>query len=233
LPDTDPGDHSPISDSLREILTEARALGFLGPGPVEPHLRHALGFVALVEQQRRGDPDGSPVRILDLGSGGGLPGLVIAAELPWSALVLLEAGDRRAAFLSRAAADSGLAPRVTVVHERAELSGRDPAYRASFDGVVVRSFGPPAVVAECGAPFLKPGGWLIVSEPPELPPDPAGRADDPAGPGRWPAEGLAQFGLEPGERVRREFGFQILHQQVECPDRFPRRNGVPAKNPLF
>jgi 16S rRNA (guanine527-N7)-methyltransferase len=239
VPAADHGDHSPASAVLLQILDEARALGFLGPGPIAPHLRHAQGFVELVRAQEAADADHSPTRILDLGSGGGLPGLVLATELPSTTLVLLEANERRAGFLSRAVVTAGLSDRISVVHERAELCGRDPAYRGSFDGVVVRSFGPPATVAECSAPLLRVGGWLIVSEPPEVPEDPA----DPAGPtegagspggsARWPADALAQFGLEPGESVRREFGFQILHQRAACPDRFPRRNGVPAKSPLF
>ena len=57
--------------SLVAILEESRALGFLGPGPVEGHLPHSLAFAAAVE-----DP---PARAVDLGAGGGLPGLVLAA----------------------------------------------------------------------------------------------------------------------------------------------------------
>ena len=41
-----------------------------------------------------------------------------------------------------------------------------PSLRAGFDGALARSFGRPAVVAECAAPLLRVGGWLIVSEPP-------------------------------------------------------------------
>jgi 16S rRNA (guanine527-N7)-methyltransferase len=240
VPDTDRGDHSPTPAALHEVLTEARALGLLGPGPVERHLLHAEGFVDLVRRESAQGPEGSPpgslhspTRILDLGSGGGLPGLVIAAELPSTTLVLLEANERRAAFLERAVMATELSGRVAVVHQRAELCGRDPDYRGSFDGVVVRSFGPPGAVAECSAPLLRVGGWLIVSEPPDGAGDPGGVGEGQSGPARWPAEGLALFGLEPGESVRREFGFQILRQRTACPDRFPRRNGVPAKNPLF
>jgi 16S rRNA (guanine527-N7)-methyltransferase len=132
----------------------------------------------------------------------------------------------------RAVIRCGLQDRVQIAHERAELYGRVPGHRASFDGVVVRSFGPPAVVAECSAPLLRVGGWLIVSEPPSE----AQVADgavvvDEAG--RWPADLLAQLGLQPDEFVRTEFGYQILRQVSPCPDRFPRRNGVPSKRPLF
>jgi 16S rRNA (guanine527-N7)-methyltransferase len=117
-------------------------------------------------------------------------------------------------------------------------------YRGTFDGVVVRSFGPPAVVAECAAPFLRVGGWLIVSEPPTdddaavLDTDSADqqvelRRATAEESGRWPADKLAPLGLEPLESVRTEFGYQILRQVLLCPDRFPRRNGVPSKKPLF
>ena len=159
-------------------------------------------------------------------------------------MVLLEANVRRAQFLERAVVACDLQQRVIVVNQRAEVCGRDPLYRATFDGVVVRSFGSPAVVAECAAPLLRVGGWLIVSEPP---------SDDGSGPsgadstadqadlrrqiveesGRWPADKLAPMGVEPVESIRTEFGYQVLRQIILCPDRFPRRNGVPSKKPLF
>jgi hypothetical protein len=162
---------------------------------------------------------------------------VIAARWEEATVVLLDANDRRTAFLLRSVARLGLGHRVRVVHQRAELSGRDPALRGTFDGLVVRSFGAPAVVAECGAPFLRPGGWMIVSEPPGGPEGAGGAAGPQNATGdeatRWPTVPLAQFGLEPGEFVKEEFGYQVLQQRAACPDRFPRRNGVPAKSPLF
>jgi 16S rRNA (guanine527-N7)-methyltransferase len=240
VPDTDTegegeGPHPAV---LRQVFLAAREAGFLGPGPVERHLAHADGFVTLA-RARSG-----------LGSGAGLPGLVIATHWPESTVVLLEANQRRAQFLDRAVVTCGLAGRVEVVHQRAEVCGRNPSYRGTFDGVAVRSFGAPSVVAECAAPFLRKGGWLIVSEPPEdsggdpvaAVPDSAegqgegqGQGDGPGGggQGRWPADQLAQLGLEPVEFVRDGFGYQVLRQADLCPDPFPRRNGVPSKKPLF
>jgi hypothetical protein len=72
---------------------------------------------------------------------------------------------------------------------------------------------------------LRVGGWLVVSEPPDQ--------DDAAAAARWPAEPLGQLGLVPAERAREEFEYRVLRQAEACPDRFPRRNGVPAKRPLF
>jgi len=239
VPDTDQGDNSPTTpshavafsdtanaDALREILTEARTAGFLGPGPIEPHLHHAAGFVTVARQQSAEAGAGSRPRLLDLGSGGGLPGLVIAAEWPAASVVLLDANVRRTEFLRRAVTRCGFDSRVTVVQERAEVSGRNPELRGTFDGVVVRSFGAPGVVAECAAPLLRAGGWVIISEPP-------GSDEDGPSAGRWPADGLALVGLVPGEFVRNDFRYQILHQRELCPERYPRRDGVPAKRPLF
>ena len=225
----------PRPSELLEILEEARAAGFLGPGPVETHLRHAEGFVAVC---RRLWPDGpAPPALLDLGSGGGLPGLVVAVRWPGASLVLLDAQARRTAFLSDAVRRLGLGARVRVRQDRAEVAGRDPSLRGHFDGVLARSFGRPAATAECAAPFLKPGGWLVVSEPPtdseisSIPiPD---RAREPIGVTRWPAEALRQLGLVPGAVEREDFGYQTLRQVEACPERFPRRDGIPTKRPLF
>jgi 16S rRNA (guanine527-N7)-methyltransferase len=213
--------------TIVEVLADARAAGFLGPGPVEAQLGHAQDFAAVA--RRLAPPNPSP-RILDLGSGGGVPGLVVASEWPEATLVLLEANGRRAEFLRRAVGRLGLGDRVSVLQDRAESAGRDPQHRAAFDEVLARSFGRPAVVAECGAPLLRVGGWLIVSEPPSSPEESTtiGTGEE-----RWPAESVRQFGLEPAEVIRHGASYQALRQVAICPDRFPRRDGVPAKKPLF
>lgn len=201
--------------TLSGVLSEARDLGFLGPGPVEGHIEHAAGFLQAV-----GEPP--PSCVVDLGSGGGVPGLALAVAWPGARLCLLESNERRALFLARASAQLGLDGRVVVAHARAEDAGRDPAWRAWADVVVARSFGPPAVTAECAAPLLQVGGRLVVSEPPE------GDGE------RWPADGLAQLGLVPVSRFVQAFSrFQVLRQEEPCPESYPRRVGVPAKRPLF
>ena len=84
-----------MTAELVGLLTEARRLGFLGPGPVEPHLDHALAFAGAVPE--------APARALDLGAGGGLPGLVLAAlTWPQTSWTLLDAQRRRTEFLEDA-----------------------------------------------------------------------------------------------------------------------------------
>ena len=164
---------------------------------------------------------------MDLGSGGGIPGLVLAQAWPDREGVLLEANRGRAGFLSGVVAGQGWAQRVSVVNQRAETVGHAAGYRGGFSLVVARSFGPPPVTAECAAPLLRPSGILVVSEPPGSAPPEDGGSD------RWPEKGLAPLGLVPVGRWQREFGYQIMRQAEPCPARYPRRVGVPAKRPLY
>ena len=85
---------------LEKVLEQSRDLGFLGPGPSMFHVEHALLTVSL-----------TPVsgRLLDLGSGGGVPGLVVAVARPDLEVVLLDAMAKRCDFLSESVHQMGLA----------------------------------------------------------------------------------------------------------------------------
>lgn len=161
-------------------------------------------------------------RVVDLGSGGGIPGLVIAERCPSAHVFLLDGRRQRTDALRRAVTELGW-PHVDVIAERAEEAGRDERLRGSIDVVVARGFGPPPVVAECAAPLLRVGGWLVVSEPP-------GATE--AAP-RWPEGPCATLGLRLEEIRELPWSFAVLRQEAVCPERFPRRVGVPAKRPLF
>jgi 16S rRNA (guanine527-N7)-methyltransferase len=164
-------------------------------------------------------------RVLDLGSGGGLPGLVIAAYRPELELTLLEARQRACRFL-REAVSSLDRPDVAVVEGRAEEAARRADLREAFDAVIARSFGPPAVTAECAVGFLRIAGRLVVSEPP----DEEGLEVTSA---RWPIGGLEQIGFGGPVRDARPDGSFVLLEKVRCDERWPRRVGIPAKRPLW
>ena len=199
--------------ALLHVYAVAREDHFLGPGDVSAQIEHSLAFATLIP-----DP---PRLAVDLGSGGGIPGLVLAHVWPASNWILLDANVRRTGFLRQAVTTLGLDDRVEVLVERAEVTGQNRTWRATADLVVARGFGPPAVVAECAAPLLRPGGALVVAEPPGGVPD------------RWPAEGLELLGMVPDGRTVAPVALQRLRQVVLCADRYPRRVGIPMKRPLF
>src|SRR5205085_6392124 len=125
---------------------------------------------------------------------GGLPGLVLATYRPELELTLLEARQRACRFLREAVAAIDR-PGVVVVEARAEEAARRADLREAYDAVVARSFGPPAVTAECAVGFLRPGGRLVVSEPPvDEAPHPIGEERTAA---RWPVPGLEELGFAP------------------------------------
>ncbi|MDY7100444.1 MAG: RsmG family class I SAM-dependent methyltransferase [Actinomycetota bacterium] len=208
---------------LDRALERARDLGFLGRTSIDDHVAHASGFAAAWATSRSGPGDrGSPERVLDLGSGGGLPGLVLAILWPEATVTLLDANERRTHFLRGVSTEEPWRGRVTVVEGRAEQLAHELALRAMFDLVVSRSFGPPSAVAECGGPFLTETGELVVSEPP----DSTGE--------RWSASGLAELGLGRAETVAIDGrGWVVIPRTGPMPARYPRRVGLPTKRPLF
>jgi 16S rRNA (guanine527-N7)-methyltransferase len=209
-----------VSLAVHEALEAGQRVGFLGDVSLDDQITHALGFAAAVDAVG----DEAPRVVVDLGSGGGLPALVLVEWWSRTRFVLVEAHERRAEHLRLAVARTVTGDRVTVLHERAEVVGNRTEWRGTCDVVTARSFGRPAVTAECAAPFLRVGGLLVVSEPPTD-----------VGRDRWQRAGCAELGLEPVRTVRvgGRFGYQVLVQRMACPERFPRRTGVPAKRPLF
>ena len=196
-------------DALTEVLTAAQAVGDLGPAPIAHHLEHARRLARAFSE--------APPAFLDLGTGAGVPGLVLLAEWPETSAIFVDASTARMDRLRTRLDVLGFSARAEVVAERAEVVGRS-ALRDSQDLVLARAFGAPAVTAECARPLLRVGGVLLVSEPPEADAD------------RWPVEGLAQLGFERRGDVS---GWAALHAVREVAETFPRRTGVPSRRPLW
>jgi 16S rRNA (guanine527-N7)-methyltransferase len=146
--------------------------------------------------------------IVDVGSGGGAPGIPLAAVLPDREVTLLEASERRCAFLERAA---GVFPNVRVVRGRAEEQGTD-----WFGVAVAKALAPPVVAAEWCLPLVRPGGAAVLWVGPSAERARVARA----------AEQLA------GELEEGPAGFLVLRKVGPTPAGFPRRTGVARKRPL-
>ena len=152
--------HNPLNrlsvDRLAEVFQAGQRFGWIGHASPESILGQTDGFVGAVELAEL-------TRLVELGSGGGVPGLVIAARLPDLELVCIEADQRRVDHLWWAVNFLELESRVSVVHGRAEDLAHDPAHRGVFDGCIARSFAPLPVTVEVAAGFLRIGGRCIVS----------------------------------------------------------------------
>lgn len=169
--------------ALLSALGAIQARGAIGEASLELAIAHAEQFVAAL-------PPSVSV-LADLGSGGGLPGLVIAVRRPTVAVTLVERRHSRADLLSRAVRALDLAGRVTVVADDVRRLADRAA--GTFDAVTARSFAAPPITAHWAGVLLRAGGLLVVSEPP----------DDDAE--RWPAgvllsSGLVDLGREQGVR---------------------------------
>jgi len=164
-----------MDDQLLECLEEARQVGDLGPADLDSHVHNARALAAGVV---------APSRFLDLGTGAGVPGLVLALEWPSCAATLLDGSTARTERLAARIERLGLTDRVMAVEGRAEALAHDPQHREQYDLVTARSFGSPPVTAECAAGFVAVGGRLAVSEPPDSAGD------------RWDEHALAELGLE-------------------------------------
>ena len=119
------------------------------PGRMVTH--HVLDALAVLPHLPRADG----LRVLDVGSGGGVPGVPLAIARPGWTVVLLDSNHKKGAFLRQAAIELGLS-NVEVVTSRVE----DYTPAAPFDVVVSRAFSDLATFAQAGAPHLAPGGRL-------------------------------------------------------------------------
>jgi 16S rRNA (guanine527-N7)-methyltransferase len=159
-------------------------------------------------------------RVIDIGSGGGLPAVPLALAMPQVHFTLLEANSRKAAFLEHVAAALKLA-NVAVAAGRAEELGHRPALREQFDRAISRAAAPPAVLLELALPFVKPGGDLVAQVSPV---DPLLLA---------PAARLLGGGPPRLERPADGGGALLVVPKLgPTPAGFPRRTGVPNRKPL-
>ena len=164
---------------IDELLREGIVAGQFG-GESKPHGDHAMGFVAFSD-----DPENDFFgHVVDIGSGAGLPALVLADTFPNTTWTLVERRVGRTDLLRRAVQRLELSDRVEIRSEDVTVAARSEL-RGSADWVTARSFGPPGDTGECAAPFLKPGGALLTSEP-----------FDGDLTTRWPASGLERVDLQ-------------------------------------
>lgn len=167
--------------TVRDVLTDAQRIGALGPRPIDEVITHATAFVDALPDHAR--------RVIDLGTGAGIPGLVIAEARPDLEVVLVDRRAKRTDALAIAVAGLGWRQRVSVLCADVETLTHNPDFAGQFDAVVSRGFGPHETTLELSSLLARPGGVVILSEPP---------AD---APNRWRPELVARQSLTGPDRL--------------------------------
>jgi 16S rRNA (guanine527-N7)-methyltransferase len=186
---------------------------------------HFLDSLTLVPVLRREAPDAH--RLVDVGSGAGFPGLALKIAMPDLEVVLVEATGKKAEFLTWMASSLGLGD-VEVLAHRAELVARHEDFRELFDVATARAIGMLPLVLELTLPLCKVGGVLIAQRGGDAEAEAAGaaRASKMLGGGEPGVEQAASADADTRGSI------VVVRKERETPDRFPRRDGIPAKRPL-
>ena len=191
--------------------------------PRQIRIRHFLD--ALSCAAATGPLDGQ--RLIDVGSGAGLPGLPLKLLYPGLRLTLVDSVAKKARFLELVAAELGLGD-VVVIADRAETLGQDAAHREGYDWAVARAVAELPVLAELLLPLCRVGGRVLAQKGESA-------ADELAAAGPAIAAlggGAAQ--LIPVRLPETEATHYLVTIDKAAPTdpRYPRRVGVPAKRPL-
>ncbi len=166
------------------------------------------------------------LRLLDIGSGAGFPGIPLRICFPGTRLYLLESQQKRSLFLAEAISRLGL-ENCKVLTGRAEELARKETYRESFACVVARALAPMTVLAELALPFVATGGHLIA-----LKGSSAGEEIAEASYALELLGGVVERVITyrfPGEKGRNVVSIKKV---APTPEHYPRRSGMPAKRPL-
>lgn len=209
-------------DAIHSCNTSASLMSEAALGDVlRGHVLDSLTLLPLIRNARLHDG-----RVVDVGTGGGFPGLVLAIAEPALRVTLMDATRKKTEYLRHAVAELGL--NAEVLHARAEDAAYDPALRESFDIAVCRALGPWPVVLELTLPFCTTGGVLFGQRGSDAPSEAVAHAETIALLGGRVA-GVEQVGVETGLENRHV----IVVEKVEStPPRYPRKAGIPAKRPL-
>ncbi len=191
---------------------------------LEKHFLDSLSIVKLVPQEELRH---RTIRIIDVGTGAGFPGMVLAIAFPEAEVTLTDSLKKRLTFLEETSKELGL-KNVRIVHARAEDLGRDPGYREQFDLCASRAVASLPVLCEYCLPFVRTKGLFAAYKGSNMEEEltAAEKAIELLG---GELEKQVSFTLPQTEYERSLIGIRKIRK---TPKTYPRKAGTPSKKPL-
>lgn len=186
----------------------------------EAWMRHVLDSLSVLRHL------GEARTVVDVGSGGGLPGVPLAIACPSVSFTLVEATGKKARFIERAVEALGL-DNVTVLADRAETVGQQPPHRQRYEVAVARAVGPMRVMLEYTLPLVRLEGRVLAMKGPRFE-----RELDEAGDALMALGGGAVELYEALPGLDNELVIVEVHKAAPTPRQYPRRPGDPKARPL-
>lgn len=231
----DPGDIEKLGSYLALLVRANDAMNLTAiTEPAAMWRRHILDSLTLI-QTLADLPEGS--RVLDVGSGGGLPGIPLAVCVPGLRFTLLEATGKKAQYLARVAELLGL-KNVAVVNERAERAAHDrgtpesrrkaaeagesAGHREVYDAVTARAVGRLATLLELTVPFCKTGGRVVLIKGEKA----AEEVEEAKGALHALKAAYVDTITTPTGRI------VVIEKSSATPRLYPRADGEPSRSPL-
>ena len=215
----DEGDLQQLANYLDLLLETNKQFNLTGiKEPEEAWTKHILDSLSLIPTLVKEGVQ----HVVDVGSGGGLPGIPLAITLPDVTFTLVETTRKKALFLSDAVEQLGL-DNVTVIAERAEnLSTKDGGFRGIADAVIARAVGPLNVLLELTIPFAKIDGVVLAIKGERAPIE----VED-------ARKALHVLKAEVESSVRTTTGTVLtIRKKDATPKKYPRLAGEPKRMPI-
>jgi 16S rRNA (guanine527-N7)-methyltransferase len=193
------------------------------------HFLDSLSCLPMIQHVQEISSRGTDVslKVIDVGSGAGFPGVPLKIAFPALRLTLLEATGKKTEFLRFLVARLGLSG-VRVINARAEEAGQDPAHREQYDLALARALSGMATLAELTLPLVRVGGLVIAQKGPDPAAEVAASQNAITILGGQVREivPVAIPGLEGARHL------VVLEKVLATSQPYPRRPGIPAKRPL-